>query len=195
MMLSVACAAAQIEFVGVMTNSKETFFVLRAGEASRTRWVTVGERFGGYVVKAYDASNQALTLERGTERIVLSMPGAQVRLAPDEVVAGMRKILNNPGAEQLFDMVHPKLRPLLKPADFESGVFSGMLAPGAKFGIRDIAKDEADALQDGLDDVEKVVGVRPKHGFWISDGNGFGMSFVVLVGDAWYLAPSVPRKD
>ena len=192
LLLGVVGSAAQMTFVGVMSDSKQTLFAVRA-ENTSARWLTVGEKFGDYVVESYDVKSEALTLRKGSERIVLTLPGARVFPATDEVVAGLKKILNIQNAETLCDLLHPKLKPWFKAADCDSAVYRDVLAPGAKVEIRELESEVSEALKDGLDEIEKVIGVRPKHGFWTSSGSGRDMSFVVSIGSSWYLAPSVPR--
>ncbi len=196
LVFGVTAFAAQVTFVGVMSHSKQTFFAVRSDETSPVKWVSIGDKFGEFLVVSYDAKNEALTFRNGIERIVLTLPGAQVRLAPDEVVAGLQKILNLQGAETLCDLLHPKLKPLFKPADCDSSVYRSVLMPGTKSEILELTNVESEALKDGLDAVEKVVGVRPKHGVWTTHNDGGrSMSFVISVGASWYLAPSVPRDQ
>ncbi len=192
LLLGTVCSAAQMTFVGVMSDSKQTLFAVRA-ENTSARWLTVGEKFGDYIVESYDAKGEALTLRKGKERIVLTLPGARVFPATDEVVAGLKKILNIQVAETLCDLLHPKLKPLFKAADCDSAVYRNVLSRRAKLEIRELETEVEEALKDGLDEVEKIIGVRPKHGFWTSSDSGRGMSFVVSIGSSWYLAPSVPR--
>jgi hypothetical protein len=194
-LLTTVGRAAELQFVGVMMDSKHTIFAVRDGKSSRASWVSIGDSVGGFVVVSYDSKAEALTMRKGAERVVLTLPDGQVRMGPDEVVAGLQAVLNVPGAERISDFLHPKLKPLFKPEDFVTASFRDILAPGTKLEIRGIPEAYAKALESGLSEVENVVGVRPTHGLWISRSQGFSMSFVVKSGESWYLAPSVPKAQ
>lgn len=183
--------SAEVQFLGVMGDSKRTYFAVRPDEAVATEWVRVGEKVGSFTVASYDAETEALTLRSDGQSVVLKMPSAQVKTMIDDVAVGLGKILNLPGARSRLDLLHPALRPLFKESD--SRGLEHVLAPGTINQIKPLTEDEMTMLEKGLSAVEKVVGTRPKHGLWTKRSKGgLTMSFVVNVGDAWYLAPRVP---
>lgn len=176
-----------------MGDAKRTYFAVRVDEGAGTKWVTVGQTVGGFTVAAYDAAAESLTLRNPAQTLVLKMPAARVIMAVDEITVGLSKILNIPDANGRRDLLHPKLRPLFKDSDLQAG-FEHFLESGAVNELQPITDEESKALDEGLAAVEKIVGARPAYGLWTKRGNGSrAMSFVVQVGDAWYLAPGVPE--
>jgi hypothetical protein len=113
-------------------------------------------------------------------------------MAKDDAIAGLKKVLNLPNAEQMRDLLHPKLRGLFKEEDLDEKQFPDLLAPGVKLEVLPISADFEKALDRGLSVIEKFLGVRPTHGVWIKTGKSASMSFVVEAGGSWFLAPSVP---
>jgi hypothetical protein len=185
-------AAAEIQFVGVMTNSTQTLFAIRTVDGSPAKWLNIGNTVEGFVIETYNDKSEALTLRKGTGSLVLLLPAARVRMVSDEVVAGLRRILNIQNAAQMRDLLHPKLRALFKEEDLEGRLYADVLAPGAKVEILPLTPEEEQWLGKGLSDLEKFLGVRPNRGLWIKTAKGKSMSFVVSMGESWFLAPSVP---
>ena len=184
--------AAEIQFVGVMSNSTQTVFAIRSLDGSPSKWLTIGDTVDDFVITFYDSKSEALTLRKGAASVVLKLPEAHVQMASDEVVAGLRRVLNVQVAVQMRDLLHPKLRPLFKKVDLESTLYAAVLTPGAKVEILPLTPEEEKWLEKGLSDLEKFLGVRPDRGLWIKTAKSASMSFVVSVGDSWFLAPSVP---
>ena len=182
--------SAEVQFLGVMGDSRQTYFALRADETAATKWLRVGETLGRFTVASYDAEIEALTLRDAGQSMILRMPAARVRMAIDEVTVGLSKILNLPGAKDRRDLLHPALRPLFKDSDLN--VFDPVLETGTINSIQPLTEEEKKFLEEGLSAVEKIVGTRPSYGLWTKTKTSHAMSFVVNVGDAWYLAPGVP---
>ena len=145
---------AEVQFLGVMGDSKRTYFAVRVDETTATKWVTVGQTVGGFTVASYDSEIEALTLSTATKTIVLKLPAARVKMAIDEVVDGLSKILNLPAAQSRRDLLHPKLRPLFKDSDLNAG-FGHLLEPGTINEIQPLTQEEAKALEEGLSAIEK----------------------------------------
>jgi hypothetical protein len=57
-------ARAAPEFSGILAMPGQTLFALTDSATAQTEWVALRGRFGGYVVTAYDKSNDTLTLTR-----------------------------------------------------------------------------------------------------------------------------------
>jgi hypothetical protein len=191
----------EIAFVGVISVGPDSLFAIRAEEASPARWMRLGDNAGGFVVSAYEAKSETLTLRKGAESMTLALAKAHVRMTPDETFAGLRKALNLPDAGQFADLYHPKLRPYFDLANRDSLIYRTMLgdeekiAAGARAEIRELTKQELDMFDARLAALENVLGVRPTHGLWIFvDGHLSSMMFVTNVGDRWYLSPSLPKK-
>src|SRR4051794_24565843 len=91
--LASVCGAAQVgvpvQFVAVMVGAKDALFAVRASEGAKTQWVSLGDRVAGFVVLSFDAKADALTLQRGEERVVLKLPDSRVQMARDELVDGL----------------------------------------------------------------------------------------------------------
>ena len=189
------CASAEMQFVGVMADAKQTLFAVRADDAAPAKWVSFGDTVGEFVVSAYDSKIETLTLRKGPNSVVLKLPESRVGMAADEVLGGLKRILNLPRAEQMRDLLHPMLRPLFKNSDLDSTVFRDVLAPGSSAEILPLTEEETKVLESGLSEIERVVGLRPKHGLWIKSAKHRSMSFVVNTGGGWYLAPSAPEKE
>ena len=187
------CGAAQIQFVGVMANAEQTLFALRETETSTAKWISIGDRVGEFVAVAYDSKTESLTLAKRSEHVVLRLPESRVQMARDEVLVGLEAILNIRGTESVCDLLHPKLRSRFRDADCDSTVFKAVLAPGAQVEIRGIPEEFASALAESLSEVEKLIGVRPTHGLWTLSEGHLSMTFVVKLGERWYLAPSPPH--
>lgn len=188
-------AAAQIQFLGVMSDPKKTVFAVRADAASTTRWVSLGDTVGDFVATAYDAEREVLTLRHGAASLVLRLPDSHVEMATDEIVVGLQQILHQPGAETMRELLHPALRRLFKDADLDSAAFRAMLVPGSSVEIMPLTEEMNQAFDSRLTAVERAVGSRPTHGLWIKTNKGGSMAFVVRVGDGWFLAPGVPPKE
>lgn len=186
--------AAELQWVAVMTNGGKTFHALRAEQAARVNWCAVGDRIGGFVVAAYQPETETLTLRRGDEMVTLRLPQSKIQMAEDDVVAGLKRVLDLPGAKGVRDLLHPKLRPLFKPEEIQNDTYRDILRPGTKLEIREIPEEFAKALEAGLADVARAVGVRPTHGLWIVREKGFSMVFIVKEGPSWYLAPGAPGE-
>lgn len=184
--------AAEVQFVGVMADATRTWFAVRAAGAVRAEWLSVGESVDGFRVVAYDAKAETLTLEKDGRRTVVKLADGRVQMSRDEVVAVLERALGRTGAKRPCDLLHPKLQPLFKAEDCDSAVFRPILAAGTKLEIREIPEEFAKALADGLAAIEKIVGVRPTHGLWITGESGFSMAFVVRGEGGWHLAPSAP---
>jgi hypothetical protein len=113
-------------------------------------------------------------------------------MVKDEMIAGLKKVLNLPDAEQMRDLLHPKLQPLFKDEDLDRTHFQDLLAPGVKLEVVPLSEEEQKALDTSLSVLEKFLDMRPTHGVWIRTAKSASMSFVVKVGGGWFLAPSVP---
>ena len=187
-----ARAVAEIQFVGAMVTSNQKLFALRSSEGGRSQWLTIGDSLEGFTVADYDSKSDTLTLRKGTTSLALQLPEARVRMAKDEAIAGLKKVLNLPDAAQMRDLLHPKLRGLFKEEDLDSKQFPDLLAPGVKLEVLPLSAEVEKALEEGLLVIEKFLGVRPTHGVWIKTGKSASMSFIVEVGSSWFLAPSVP---
>ena len=77
-------AVAEMQFVGVMADAKQTLFALRSSEAERSQWFTVGDAIGDFVIIAYDSADEALTLRHGDTSVILRLPEARVRSGQGE---------------------------------------------------------------------------------------------------------------
>jgi hypothetical protein len=87
-----ACASINMQLVGVMADSKQMRFAIRANEGARTRWVSLGEKMAGFVLISYDSEKQALTLQNDTERIELKLPESRVQAATDKFIRAPERI-------------------------------------------------------------------------------------------------------
>jgi hypothetical protein len=74
LILCVAPAAiAEIEFVGMMAISNQRQFALRSSESGPSRWLKIGDSFGGFPIVGYDAQTDALTLREGHSALTLRL--------------------------------------------------------------------------------------------------------------------------
>ena len=187
----------ELQFVGMMSSSQSEYFAVREKENQRAEWVTKGGSVGAYVVTSYDSKNGSLTLKKGSEILVLHLPESRVRMVQDEIVTGLGKILNFPTATRMVDLLHPKLRPLYDGIDFSSSDFADLQKPGTTAGIRELNEEEQKVFDRDLTTIGEVTGSRPKKGFWIRTAKSWSMTFVVEVGESFYLAPGVgwPPKE
>jgi hypothetical protein len=187
-----ARAAAEIQFVGAMVSSNQKLFALRSGDGAPSRWLTMGDSIAGFVIADYDPKTDTLTLRKGTTTLALELPQARVRMAKDETIAGLKRVLNLPAAVQFRDLLHPKLKPLFREEDVDSKQFPDLRQPGVKLEVLPLTEEEQKFLDQGLSTIEKYLGARPTHGVWIKTAKSASMSFVIEVGGSWFLAPSVP---
>jgi hypothetical protein len=185
-------ARAEIQFVGAMFISNQKLFALRASAGAPSRWLAIGDSIEGFAITDYDPKSDTLTLQKGTEMLALRLPESRVRVAKDEMIAGLKRVLNLPRAEQMRDLLHPKLQPLFKDDDLDRRHFLDLLAPGVKLEVVPLTAEEQKALEAGLSVIGKFLDVRPTHGVWIRTAKSASMSFVVKMGGSWFLAPSVP---
>jgi len=187
-----ARAAAEIQFVGVMLTPTQKRFAMRAGEGEPSLWLTMGDSIGGFTIVAYEQKTDTITLKDDSRTLTLRLPESRVRIAKDDSIAGLKKVLNLPGAMQLRDLLHPKLQSLFKEEDVDSKHFPELLAPGVKIEVLRLSAEEQNALEEGLSAIERFLGVRPTHGLWVKTTKSGSMLFVVESGGSWFLAPSVP---
>ena len=194
--LAIACLSnAAPEFVGLMTNGRQTLFAVRERESTPASWISIGAQIGEFVVFFYDAKAELLVLKKGDEQIALRLRESRVLMARDEVVVGLQKILNVQSAKDICDLLHPKLKPLFKDVPCDSMPYSEVLEPGTKIEIREIPDEWSKALARSLSEIESVLGVRPTYALWITvRGKIRTMTSVVQVGESWYLTPGVPSE-
>ena len=70
-----------IEFTGVLAAGSETKVSLRDKPTGASRWVKLGQEFGGYVVAAYEASTEVVVLTKDGQKF-------RVKLKDSKVTAG-----------------------------------------------------------------------------------------------------------
>src|SRR2546423_10273155 len=87
-----ACASVNMQLVGVMADSKQIRFAIRAHDGAGTRWISLGEKMEGFVLISYDSKKEALTLQNDTERIVLKLPQSYVQASTDRPVRAPERI-------------------------------------------------------------------------------------------------------
>lgn len=101
---SVTVSFANAEFVGVLAGPTLTLFAVRESPTQPTRWVSVGEPFGAFVVKAYDAGTESLTVQKGDENLVLKLPQSRVK------DGGKIRLAGNPSVMSSLDLAYALAR-------------------------------------------------------------------------------------
>jgi hypothetical protein len=83
---SASAARAELEFVGLLVAPQKSLFALSDPSTRQTRWVAVGQTFGGYTVTGFDAALNTLTLTQG-------VTSTRLRLIDDaKITAGRLEI-------------------------------------------------------------------------------------------------------
>lgn len=188
----VAQAAAEIQFVGVMLTPSQKRFALRATEGEASRWLSIGDSIDGFTVVRYEPEEDTLTLKSDTRTLTLRLPESRVRMAKNDAIVGLKKVLNIPEATQYRDLLHPSIRYLFKEEDLHPKHYANLSAPGVKLEITPLTDEVKRALSEGISIIEAHVGARLTHGVWIRTAKNVSMSFVVESDGRFYLAPSVP---
>jgi len=188
----VAQAAAEIQFVGVMLTPSQKRFALRATEGEASRWLSIGDSIDGFTVVRYEPEKDTLTLKSDTRTLTLRLPESRVRMAKDDAIAGLKRVLNIPEATQYRDLLHPRIRYLFKEEDLDPKHYADLSAPGVKLEITPLTDEVKRALSEGISIIEAHVGARLTHGVWITTAKNASMSFVVESDGRFYLAPSLP---
>ena len=89
-------AEPSIDFLGVLAGGSETSVSLADKTSGQTRWVKIGQEFGGYLVSAYEEGSETVILSKGGQQFRLRLKTAKVKAGgappPPEIQKAM---LNN----------------------------------------------------------------------------------------------------
>jgi hypothetical protein len=76
-------AGPEIEFSGVLAAGSETKVSLMDKATGASRWVKLGQEFGGYVVSSYDAKAETVLLTKGAQQFRLQLKSSsKVKAGP-----------------------------------------------------------------------------------------------------------------
>jgi hypothetical protein len=88
--LVLAPLRAEVEFVGILATSEKTMFYLKDAAAGKeSGWVELKQTFAGYIVTAYDAKNDVLTLTKDGAITQIRLRDAKVINGRQEVMGGI----------------------------------------------------------------------------------------------------------
>jgi hypothetical protein len=89
-------AEPALEFSGVLAAGSETRISLTDKASGESRWLKLGQDFGGYLVAAYEAPSETVVLTRDGQRFRLKLKDAKVKAGAKEPTPEIKKaILNN----------------------------------------------------------------------------------------------------
>jgi LysM repeat protein len=78
--ISPACLEAEIEFVGVTNDSKETKIALADTATGASKWVKISEQFDGFTVVSYDETTKSVLLRKEGSELKVTLK--EVKIAP-----------------------------------------------------------------------------------------------------------------
>ena len=94
----VGAADLGIEFTGVLVMSDKTQVALTISATGSTSWVTVGQKFSGYVVSEFDATDEVVVQVKDGVPTRLKLKTARVQTktaSPEQVQQIKRAVTNN----------------------------------------------------------------------------------------------------
>lgn len=80
---------AEIRLHGIISGGKKTLFALGVDD-NRPDWLGIGDTVGGMKIDSYDYESDSVTLRKGPDIIVVTLPMSKVRHAANSATDGKR---------------------------------------------------------------------------------------------------------
>lgn len=84
LLLTAMALRAELTFEGYMANAEGTRFVLSVEKQRTSGWLSLGQSFGGYVLRNFDPATESLTVERDGKLQRLRLVDGRVRSTSDD---------------------------------------------------------------------------------------------------------------
>ncbi len=99
-------AHAEVEFRAYIVAAGEPQFILSLDRHVASRWISIGQAFEGFVITAFDAKDEALTIEKDGKQQVLRLIEGRIEPSVDGTRAHNSVIVSIDGGESIYLSSH-----------------------------------------------------------------------------------------